>query len=254
MAWLIERRQRVAVVTMNTNKVNAQGHAFFSDLHEAFDRLERDHPDAPVVLTGTGTCFSAGLDLEEHTRLFAGSPDSVNRWLNDYRTTNLRLFTYPRPTVAAVNGHAIAGGLLTAALCDYRVCAEGSASFAMKELQVGVPVPAVYVRILAYAFGEAIAARLCLFGETFDPAAALRLGLVHTTVHPDQLLNSAATLAATTPEDCLELYRFTKKASQATALRDLGDLSQHLDNDLAPLIISAGAGAARERYWRAHQG
>jgi hypothetical protein len=55
MSWTIERRGRVAVVTMTTNPVNAQNRAFFADLHQAFDRLERDHPESPVVLTGTGT-------------------------------------------------------------------------------------------------------------------------------------------------------------------------------------------------------
>ena len=63
MSWTIERRGRVAVVTMTTNPVNAQNRTFFADLHEAFDRLERDHADSPVVLTGTGARFSAGLDL-----------------------------------------------------------------------------------------------------------------------------------------------------------------------------------------------
>ena len=58
MSWTIERG-RVAVVTMTTNPVNAQNRAFFADLHEAFDRLERDHAESPVVLTGTGTRFSA---------------------------------------------------------------------------------------------------------------------------------------------------------------------------------------------------
>ena len=65
MSWTIERRGRVAVVTMTTNPVNAQNQAFFADLHDAFDRLERDHRDSPVVLTGTGLRFSAGLDLDE---------------------------------------------------------------------------------------------------------------------------------------------------------------------------------------------
>jgi len=77
MSWTIERRGRVAVVTMTTNPVNAQNRAFFADLHEAFGRLERDHPEAPVVLTGTGTRFSAGLDLGEHFPLFAGDPAAV---------------------------------------------------------------------------------------------------------------------------------------------------------------------------------
>jgi hypothetical protein len=77
VSWTIERRGRVAVVRMTTNPVNAQNHAFFADLHDAFDRLERDHRDSPVVLTGTGRRFSAGLDLDEHFRLFAGDPAAV---------------------------------------------------------------------------------------------------------------------------------------------------------------------------------
>ena len=80
MSWTIERRGRVAVVTMTTNPVNAQNRAFFADLHEAFDRLERDHAESPVVLTGTGTRFSAGLDLGEHFPLFAGDPAAVASW------------------------------------------------------------------------------------------------------------------------------------------------------------------------------
>jgi len=124
MGWTIERGCRVAAVTMTTNPVNAQNRAFFADLHDTFDRLERDHPESPVVLIGTGARFSAGLDLAEHFPLFAGDPAAVASRFRDYRATNMRLFTYPRPTVAAVNGHAFAGGLITAAVCDYRVAVD----------------------------------------------------------------------------------------------------------------------------------
>jgi hypothetical protein len=85
MSWTIERRGRVAVVTMTTNPVNAQNQVFLADLHDAFDQLERDHPESPVVLTGTGRRFSAGLDLDEHFRLFAGDPAAVGWWFAGYR-------------------------------------------------------------------------------------------------------------------------------------------------------------------------
>ena len=97
MSWTIERRGRTAVVTMTTDPVNAQNRAFFADLNEAFDRLEAEHPDSPVVLTGLGRRFSAGLDLDEHFRLFAGPRDAVADWFQVYRATNMRLFTYPGP-------------------------------------------------------------------------------------------------------------------------------------------------------------
>jgi hypothetical protein len=130
---------RVAVVSMSTNKVNAQNRAFFADLHEAFDTLEREHAESPVVLTGTDGRFSAGLDLDEHFRLFARDRAAVAAWFGDYRATNVRLFTYPRPTVAAVNGHAYAGGLITAAVCDYRVAVSDGARFGLNEVPIGNP-------------------------------------------------------------------------------------------------------------------
>src|SRR5947199_8480993 len=151
MSWRIERQGRVAVVTMTTNPVNAQNRAFFADLHDAFDRLEKDHPDSPVVLTGQGGRCSAGLDLDEHFRLFAGPGAAVADWFGEYRATNLRLFSYPCPTVAAVNGHAFAGGLITAAVCDRRIAADTDARFSLNEVLIGIPMPAVYVRMLSYA-------------------------------------------------------------------------------------------------------
>ena len=104
MPWTIERRHdHVAVVTMNTNKVNAQNPAFFADLHAAFDRLETEFNDCAVVLTGTGAAFSAGLDFDHHFPLYARrSLKEIDGWFDAYRATNLRLFTYPRPTVAAM--------------------------------------------------------------------------------------------------------------------------------------------------------
>jgi enoyl-CoA hydratase len=242
------------VVTMTTNPVNAQNRAFFADLHDAFDRLERDHPDSPVVLTGTGSRFSAGLDLDEHFRLFAGDPAAVATWFGDYRATNLRLFTHPRPTVAAVNGHAFAGGLITAAVCDHRVAVPDGARFGLNEVPIGIPMPAVYVRMLAYAWGEPVAARTCLLGEIFTPAQAHALGMVHELVAAENLLDRAVTIAEQTPEDCLEQYAFTKRACQAAALRDIAELADPLDTELPRWMTSEQAQHAHRRYWQQLKG
>ena len=254
MSWTIERRGRVVVVTMTTNPVNAQNRAFFADLHEAFDALERDHADSPVVLTGSGKRFSAGLDLGEHFPLFAGDPAAVALWFRDYRATNMRLFTYPRPTVAAVNGHAFAGGLITAAVCDHRVAVAGGARFGLNEVPIGIPMPAVYVRMLAYAWGEPVAARACLLGEIFSPAQAHALGMVHELAGEDELLDRAVAVAELTPEDCLEQYAFTKRACQASALRDIAALADPLDAELPDGMTSDHALRAHRRYWQELKG
>jgi enoyl-CoA hydratase len=254
MSWTIERRGRVAVVTMNTNKVNAQNRAFFADLHETFDTLEREHAESPVVLSGIGGCFSAGLDLDEHFRLFAGDRDAVAAWFRDYRATNMRLFTYPRPTVAAVNGHAYAGGLITAAVCDYRVAVNDGARFGLNEVPIGIPMPAVYVRMLAYAWGDAVAARTCLLGEIFSPQRALELGLFHELAGVEDVLDRAVAVAEMTPEDCLGPYAFAKRACQASALRDIAELSDALDQELPDGMTAERSRHAHRRYWEQLKG
>lgn len=259
MTWSIERRGRVAMVTMQTNPVNAQNREFFADLHDTFDRLEDEHRDCPVVLTGQGRRFSAGLDLAEHFPLFAGPPDAVGAWFSEYRATNLRLFTYPRPTVAAVNGHAFAGGLITAAVCDRRLAIDdedfdGGTRLALNEVPIGIPMPAVYVRRLAYAWGERVAARASLFGETFTTAEAHRLGMVDELVPPEDLLDRAVAVAGSVPEDCLEQYAFTKRAAQAAALRDIADLADALDEELPERMTADGARRAHRRYWQELKG
>ena len=121
----------------------------------------------------------------------------------------MRLFTYPRPTVAAVNGHAFAGGLITAAVCDHRIAVREGARFGTNEVPIGIPMPAVYVRMLAYAWGEPVAARACLQGEVFSTAEAQALGMVHDLVPVTELLDRAVRIAELTPEDCIEQYAFT---------------------------------------------
>jgi enoyl-CoA hydratase len=232
MPWTIERKHdHVAVVTMNTNKVNAQNPAFFADLHAAFDRLEAEFSDCAVVLTGTGAVFSAGLDFDHHFPLFARrSLKEIDAWFDAYRATNLRLFTYPRPTVAAINGHAYAGGLITAFGCDHRIAADGALQFSLNEVPIGIPMPAVYCGIIKHAVGQQAARELTLFGQIYDLAAANRMGIVQKTAAPDKLLDAAVARAAFVPPGCFPAYAFAKRALQATTMAAI-DAAARLDRD-----------------------
>lgn len=231
MAWDIEVIEGCAVVRMNTNKVNVQNDPFFGDLHDAFDRLEREFGALPVVLTGQGDVFSAGIDFQYSFEIFgSGSQDKISDWYRAYRETNLRIFKYPRPTVAAINGHAIAGGLITALDCDFRVAARKPAKFGLNEVPIGIPMPAAYVEIIKYALGTQVGALATLRGQLYGLEEAQRLGFFHAVVEPDRLLSTAIAHAKCITPDCNTAYAMSKKALQDAVLRQIEERTVALDH------------------------
>ena len=252
MPWTIERKHdHVVVVTMiptrSMHKIRV-----LADLHAAFDRLEADFSDCAVVLTGTGKVFTAGLDLDHHFALFARrSLKEIDAWFEAYRATNLRLFTYPRPTVAAINGHTYAGGFITAIDCDHRIAVEGPLEFSLNEVPIGIPMPAVYCEIIKHAVGQRAACELTLFGQVYDLEAVRRMGVVQQTAATDKLLDAAVAWAALVPPDCFPAYAFSKRALQATTMAAI-DAAARLDRDWLsrgmsdPLSLRANARRYRQ--------
>jgi enoyl-CoA hydratase len=133
--------------------------------------------------------------------------------------------------VAAINCHAYAGGFITAIDCDHRIAAEGALQFALNEVPIGIPMPAVYCEIIKHAIGARAAAELTLFGQIYDLAAATRMGVVQQAVAPDKLIDAAVAWAAQVPADCYVAYAFAKRALQATTMSAI-DAAARLDKDL----------------------
>ncbi|MGA2290337.1 enoyl-CoA hydratase/isomerase family protein [Bradyrhizobium sp.] len=161
---------------------------------------------------------------------------------------------YPRPTVAAINGHACAGGLITALNCDHRIAAEGDLQFSLNEVPIGIPMPAVYCEIIKHAIGPGAASELTLFGQIHDLAAAARMGIVHQTVAPDKLLDDAVSWAALVPPECHAAYAFSKRALQATTMAAF-DSAARLDRDwLSRTMSDPGSLRAQARRYRELKG
>lgn len=251
MAWDIEAIDGCAVVRMNTNKVNVQNDQFFADLHGAFDSLERDYKELPVVLTGHGDVFTAGIDFQYSFEIFgSGDHDKIRAWYKTYRETNLRIFKYPRPTVAAINGHAIAGGLITALDCDFRVAARKPAKFGLNEVPIGIPMPAAYVEIIKYALGDQVAALTTLRGELYGLEEAAKLGFFHEVVESDQLIATAIRYARCITPDCNVAYAMSKIALQDSVRRQIDERTVALD---AQLPVGMGDEANRRAQDRRRQ-
>jgi enoyl-CoA hydratase len=249
MSWELERDDHVVIVRMTGTKANVQNDVFFEDLHAAFDRLESEFANCAVVLTSADARFSAGIDFESAFAILASSDLAMMAdWIRRYQATNLRLWRYPRPTVAAINGHAYAGGVITALDCDYRVAAEG-ARFSLNEVPIGIAMPAIYIEIIRYAVGGPAAALTTLFGREYDTQDALRLGFVHAVTTPERLLGDAIAMARAVPPDAFEAYAFSKRALQAPALERIETVAARLDDELPALLSSdANVRVRAQRY------
>jgi len=140
----VERIGDIALLRMRAGKANATGPAFLDALGTSLDGLLAAPPGA-LVLTGEGRVFSAGLDLPALVDLpTAALVDFIGRFTD----TMLRLFTLPFPVVAAVNGHAVAGGCVLALQADQRLMAEGEGRIGLNEVRLGIGLPAAMVETL----------------------------------------------------------------------------------------------------------
>lgn len=230
MNWNIVARDGVVVVTMSSNPVNKMNPVFFDDLHRALDVIERDHPRAPIVLTGQGPTFSAGLDFEDVFPRFArGDADEIWTWFVRFRDSILRVLELQRRTVAAINGNAFAGGLILALCCDHRIAAAGNARFTLNEVAIGIPMPGVYVEIVRHAVGTRVAGEMMLDCRGYTVDEAMSNGLVHGVVPPQQLIEAALSKAQTPGESVHAVYEVTKAALLSPTLEVIRGSAQQFD-------------------------
>ena len=146
----------VALIRMAHEPANVLTAKFSDALHAEFARAREDGGVRAVVLTGTGSAFSAGVEL---FRVVDEGAAYVESLLASLGALFHELRSYPKPLVAAINGHAIAGGGVIACACDYRVMAAGDGRIGLPELKVGVPFPAVALDIVRAVVPSAPSAR-----------------------------------------------------------------------------------------------
>jgi len=186
----IEERDQVALVRVDRPPANALDPELLADGHAAIDELRSAEPGA-VVLTGREGFFSAGVDLKLAPTLDAGGQremvDGINRLFLDW-------YAMPRPVVCAVNGHAIAGGLILALCGDYRV-GGGAGKLGLTELRAGIPYPVAAMAIVKAELTPPAVRLLALGAELVEQPRALELGLLDEIVEPERVLDRALEVA-----------------------------------------------------------
>jgi len=194
-----ELRVPAAVITINRpDKRNALSRALIAALAAAFRRAAGDADARCVILTGAGSSFCAGMDLDEIRSSLGAAKEVV--WDDAQKLAELYelIYTLPKPTIAAINGHAVAGGAGLVTVCDLAI-AVPEAKFGYPEVRRGLVAAMVMPHLLRHV-GERMARYLLLAGEVIDANTAAHSGLINQVVPSDKLQETALAWARSIAE------------------------------------------------------
>jgi enoyl-CoA hydratase len=212
----VESGEDLTVVTFDHGPVHALDLELLRAIAETVGAVT-----TPLVLTGSGKAFSAGVDLR---RIVDGGAAYAAEFVPALSEAFLAVFNHPRPVVAAINGHAIAGGAIIALAADYRVMSAGT--IGITELSVGVPYPIAALEICRHALGTAVG-RAALHAKTSSLTEAKAAGFVDETVLPEQLLDRACALARELGSYSPLAFEFTKRQLHRATLEAISEQSEH---------------------------
>jgi enoyl-CoA hydratase len=205
----------VALLRLAHGKANAMSLEFCRALTARFAEVA---DASAVVVTGSGHIFSAGVDL---VRLIDGGVPYIRELLPALSEMLATVFAHPKPVVAAINGHAIAGGCVLACAADKRLMARDAGRIGVTELLVGVSFPSAAMEIMRCAAAPQHFEDLLFSGATFAPPEAAARGLVHDIVDPHALMERAVAAAKSLAALSPPAFALTKRQTRAPALERL---------------------------------
>jgi len=220
---LLDVAQHVATITLNRpdkrNSINTQ---MIADVQSALDAIEKT-PARVVILTGAGSSFCAGMDLAMLQAIALQSPSENQEDSRRMAKMFRRVWSYSKPIIAAVNGHALAGGCGLATLCDFTI-AVPEAKFGYTEVKIGF-LPAIVSVFLTRQIGEKRTRDLLLTGRLVEATEAREIGLVNEIVPADRLMprvhELAEVLIAASPASVTRAKRLLVSAAAASLDADL---------------------------------
>jgi Delta3-Delta2-enoyl-CoA isomerase len=188
-----QKSEGIATLTLRRGKVNALNGAMVDQLRETLKTLEDDPEVKAIVLTGAGKFFSFGFDVPEFLSV---TKEQFTAYLTSFTELYTYIFLYPKPIVAALNGHTIAGGCMMALACDYRVMVSGKAKISLNEIGFGSSVFSGSVEMLRFWVGGANATAILFSGAMYTAEEARNLGLVQKVVAEGELMEIANKIAS----------------------------------------------------------
>jgi enoyl-CoA hydratase len=226
----IEPRGEVALVRIDRPPANAMSPDMLADGRAALEELRGDEP-AAVVLTGRPGFFSAGVDLKVAPTLDRDGQRDLVEGINE---TFFGWYAFPRPVVAAVNGHAIAGGLILALCADHRV-GNGKGKLGLTELKAGIGYPLAAITVVRAELSAPVARRLALRSELVSQAEGLEQDLLDELVAPDALEERALAVAGELAALPREAYARVKEQVRGDTI---AELRARLDRGDDPMLAA----------------
>ncbi len=186
---IVEKKGHICIITLNHPPVNAWNWGMMADFEKAVDEIEKDKDIRVAIVTGGGEkAFSAGFDLSDSANSHKTSPKGRALWT--------RLDRFPKPVIAAVNGHVLAGGLELALSCHFRIMVDDpKLNIGLTELNVGIIPGWGGTQRLTRIVGKARALDMILFSTRITPRQALECGLANRLSPPDKLMDTAVEFA-----------------------------------------------------------
>lgn len=170
----------VLIIRLDDGKANVISHAVLQALHSHLDAVENDRDINAVVIAGRPGQFSGGFDLKE----FGKGPEATRDLVIAGAELCNRLYVYPKVTVTAVTGHAVAAGAILTMACDWNVGADGAFRMGLPETAIGMALPIFAIELARARVHPSFVGRATILGEMFDPAGALAAGYLDEVVAP----------------------------------------------------------------------
>jgi enoyl-CoA hydratase/carnithine racemase len=214
----VSKDGEIATVTLSRGKVNALNEPMVEELTKSFEDLETDNEVRSIIFTGSGKFFSFGFDVPEFLNY---SKSDFIRYLEKFTNFYTYLFLFPKPIVAALNGHTIAGGCMLATACDFRLMVTGKATISLNEITFGSAVLAGSVEMLRYCVGSRNAQSILYSGAMYSAEEACQLRLVDQVSSEEALTEDARKIAQELAQKDSSAFRGIKHLLRKPAVEEM---------------------------------
>jgi enoyl-CoA hydratase len=236
-----DRDGGVRWITLDRPPANALDDSLLDALDTEMDDAAHDDDVRAVVIRAEGRFFSGGFDLRAPRR----EGDAVIDMIGRYRSSHRKLLALAKPTIAAVNGHALAGGLVLALACDHRVAVDADYKIGLNETAIGAAFPTVAMEIVRLRLSHATATELILGAQVFPASELVRFGVVDHLTPADEFASTVDELSSRVAAYPREAYGHAKTRFVADALERLDQVSMEEEERIAALWSTGESRAAR---------